>query len=209
MNAMGYLETLNNHIDITHIPFSDRGSRLLVFQYPFQSGLYVKLAERLTQLEPDIEAYLHRPPFIQELCLIDADGYQLEFEATTNPYCLQLHTRLGDFELVFQNQQTLAFGMPPGVVCGLRFRVFPQYWQSTAQGGKFMSVRNLVYNTTGEVEGNRILPVEGGYEVEFLVKAGDDCTVAIGIYATEHHATPDTAFLGGAHGRAAALAILV
>ena len=63
MNATDYLNTLHNHIDITRVPFSDRGSRVLVFRYPFQSGLYIKLAERLTHLEPDIEAYLRRPAF--------------------------------------------------------------------------------------------------------------------------------------------------
>jgi len=194
MNATDYLNALHNHIDIAHVPFSDRGSRLLVFRYPFQSGLYIKLAERLTRLEPDIEAYLHRPPFIQDLQLIDADGFQLDFEVTTSPYCLRLHTRLGDFELVFQDQQTLAFGLPAGVVCGLRFRAFPQYWRSTPQGGKFMSVRNLLYSTTGEVEDNRIMPVEGGYEVDFVVKAGEDSTMSIGIYPTERIASPPRQF---------------
>lgn len=37
-----YLNLLRNHIDITHVPFSDRGSRLLVFQEPGQSWLLVK-----------------------------------------------------------------------------------------------------------------------------------------------------------------------
>ena len=190
MNATDYLNLLHNHIDITRVPFSDRGSRLLIFRYPDQSGLYVKLAERLIQLEPDIEAYLHRSPFIQDLYLIDADGFKLEFEVTSNPQILQFHTRLGDFEMVFQDQQTIAFCLPAGAECGLRFRVFPQYWLSTAQGGKFMSVRNLLYNTTGEVERNLIRPVEGGYEVEFLVKAGEDTTVTIGIYPTDRAASP-------------------
>ncbi len=62
---MPYLELLKNHIDITQIPFSDRDSRLLIFQMPGQSRLYVKLADRLTGIEPGIESYLTRPPFAE------------------------------------------------------------------------------------------------------------------------------------------------
>jgi len=34
MPVFSYLSLLRNHIDVTHVPFSDRGSRLLVFQKP-------------------------------------------------------------------------------------------------------------------------------------------------------------------------------
>jgi putative isomerase len=79
MTTSPYLSLLRNHIDITHVPFSDRGSRLLVFQERGQSRLLVKLAERLTGLQPDIEAYLCRPPFIRDLCLVDEEGEPLNF----------------------------------------------------------------------------------------------------------------------------------
>jgi hypothetical protein len=185
MNASDYMNILQNHIDITKVPFSDRGSRLLIFRYADQNSLYVKLAERLTQLDADIEAYLRRPPFIQNMVLIDSDGRILDFEVTSSPSRLEFKTRLGIIEIVFQNKQTIAFGLPAGQICGLRFRTFPQYWRSTETGGKFISVRNLMYDTNGEVERNQITPVEGGYEVEFLIKAGDDCTAIIGIYPME------------------------
>jgi len=181
-----YLNLLHNHIDISRVPFSDRGSRILIFRYPDQSRLYVKLAERLTQLESDIEAYLDRSPFIQGLSLIDSDANELEFEVTSSPHELQLHTQLGNFGIVFQDRHTIAVGLPAGAICGLRFRVFPQYWRNSPKGGKFMSVRNLLYNTTGEIERNNIIPVEGGYEVEFVIKAGEDSTVTIGIFPMEN-----------------------
>ena len=181
MNGTDYLGLLNNHIDITRVPFSDRGSRLLVFRYPQLSGLYVKLAERLVQLESDIEAYLHRPPFIQGLYLTDQDGTDLDFAVETSPMLITFHTRVGDFYLTFQDERTLTFGYPPDIVAGMRFRVFPQYWKSTPQGGKFMSVRNVAYSTTGVLERNQITPVEGGYEVDILVSTGQDCAVNISI----------------------------
>ena len=126
-----HLSLLRNHIDITHVPFSDRGSRLLVFQKPQQSRLLVKLAERLTSIQPDIEAYLHRPPFIPDLCLVDETGEVIEFEVETSPQALYFRTRLGEFGLVFQNSQTLAFGLPAHVTAGLRFHVSPLHWEKT------------------------------------------------------------------------------
>jgi len=185
VNGLDYLDLLKNHIDITRVPFSDRGSRLLVFRYPQLSGLYVKLAERLTQLESDIEAYLHRPPFIQGLYLTDQDGAELDFEIDTSPSVITFHTRIGDFYLTFQDERSLSFGYPPDVRAGMRFRVFPQYWKSTPQGGKFMSVRNVTYSTTGVLERNQITPVEGGYEVDILVSSGQDCAVAISIQPSQ------------------------
>ncbi len=185
MSTTDYLCLLQNHIDIRRVPFSDRGSRLLLFQNTYQPALYIKLAERLTQLESDIEAYLNRSPFLQHLFLIDAEGNSLDFEVTSAPHLLILHTALGDFQIVFQDLQTIAIGLPDHTVCGVRFRVFPQYWRSTSEGGKFISVRNLFYNTNGEVELNRIVPVEGGYEVDFRVNSDEDNTISIGIHASE------------------------
>lgn len=183
MSAVDYLNLLRNHIDITKVPFSDRGSRLLLFQNTYQSSLYLKLAERLTQLESDIEAYLNRPPFLQQLTLVDGDGEPLEFEVISSPHLLTLHTGIGDFEIAFQDLQTLSFGLPDYTPCGLRFLVFPQYWRTTSEGGKFVSVRDLYYSTDGEIERNHISPVEGGYEVEIRVKTLGDCSISMGIQA--------------------------
>jgi hypothetical protein len=47
-----HLSILRNHINIKRGPFSDRGSRLLIFQAPGRSRLLVKLVERLTELQP-------------------------------------------------------------------------------------------------------------------------------------------------------------
>jgi len=181
---------LRNHIDITCVPFSDRGSRLLVYQAPHQSRLLVKLAERLTGLQPnDIEAYRRRPPFIRDLCLVDEEGEILDFEIDTYPHVLHFRTRLGDFGLVYQDDQTLAFGLPPQVTAGLRFHVSPQFWQEIEHGGVFKSVRNLAYASNGDAVRNHITPDEGGYTVEFVVRAGHDCaiTLAVGDSSDLHH----------------------
>jgi len=179
MTTSPYLNLLRNHIDISHVPFSDRGSRLLVFRESGQNKLLVKLAERLTVVQADIEAYLRRPPFIRDLCLLDEEGEMLEFEVETSPQILYFRTRLGDFGLTFQDSQTLTFGLPPQVTAGLRFHVSPQFWEQTEQGGVFRAVRNMTYASNGGTVRNQITPEEGGYSVEFIVQASDDCAITL------------------------------
>ncbi len=189
MTTSPHLNLLRNHIDIKRVPFSDRGSRLLVFQAPGQSRLLVKLAERLTELQPDIDAYRQRAPFVRDIFLVDEEGEPLDFELVTYPHVLYLRTRLGDFGLVFQDRRTLAFGLPPQVTAGLRFHVSPQFWEQTEHGGTFKAVRNLAYASKGESVRNQITPEEGGYTVEFIVQAGDDCAIALAV-----HESSDPAF---------------
>jgi glycogen debranching enzyme len=181
MVTSSHLNLLKNRLDLTEVPFSDRGSRLLIFQTAGQSRLFVKLAERLTELQPGLDAYRHRAPFIRELSLIDEEGQPLDFDVTTYPHILYFHTKLGEWGLVFQNQRTFTFGLPPGVTAGLRFHVAPQFWEATEIGGMFKAVRNLVYSTNGETVRNQIIPEEGGYRVEFVVRADADCTIALSI----------------------------
>ncbi len=204
MIASDYLDLLQDHIDITRVPFSDRGSRILLFRDAERSALYLKLAERLAHLDAGIEAYLKRPPYIQQLELVDSVGQVLEFTTTVNPYLLTLETGQGVVNCVFQDQHTIAFGLPAGGTIGLRFRVFPQYWRSFDQGGSFMAVRNLVYRTNGMVLRNTITPVEGGYEVEFIVRANTETAIVLGIHPnpiTDQPVLPFNVLLEAAHSR--------
>ena len=121
------LNLLRNQLDFTSVPFSDRGSRLLVFLKPDNTGIYIRLAERLISLEADVEAYLRRPPFIHELTLIDGSGDPLEFETISYPHMIYFSTELGDFGVTFLDDHTLAWGLPPGVTAGIKFHVSPQF----------------------------------------------------------------------------------
>lgn len=175
------LSTLRNQIDITRVPFSDRGSRLLVFQEPGHNALYIKLAERLTSVDADIEAYLKRPPFIHDFCLLDGRGETLEFTTTTRPQSIYFNTDIGDFGLVFQNTKVLAIGLPPEKKAGIRFRVSPLHTHQSPQGGEFKSIRNMSYGTNGNIVTNHIYPDRGSYTVEFIVESGADSTILINI----------------------------
>ncbi len=176
----GYLmNLLRGRIDITHIPFSDRGSRLLIYQEAGESRLYVKLAERLVGLEPGLEAYRFRPPFIYDLTLLDERGDPLEFQTMTYPHALYFQTSQGEFGLVFQERQTLSIGLPAGITAGLRFKVTPQFWHTHEKGGMLKGIRNLVYSTNGEIVHNQIEPTSGSYTVELLVQAASDTAITL------------------------------
>jgi glycogen debranching enzyme len=175
------LSLLRNKIDVKKVPFSDRGSRLLILQNKDSSSLYVKLAERLTTIQPDIEAYLRRPPFIQDLILLDENGDELEFTVTTYPHIVHLQTDLGDFALVFQDEKTITLGLPSQATAGIRFHVQPQFWETTEGGGVFKAVRNLNYTSNCATVRNEITPDKGGYTVEYIVKADDDSAITITI----------------------------
>jgi putative isomerase len=175
------LESLKNKIDITRVPFSDRGSRLLVFKYADRDHLYIKLAERLTAIQPGLDTYRFRPPYLQDLCFIDETGMPLNARLTTYPHALFFQTRLGRFVLAFHREDTLGFGLPSGVPCGIRFRVSTQLWQQSDDGGILLAVRNLAYRTNGRVLKNELGLEREAYVVEFIVDGGDDTAIHLNI----------------------------
>jgi putative isomerase len=176
-----YLALLEDRIDITRVPFSDRGSRLLVFKYPDRDHLYIKLAERLTAIQPGLDTYRFRPPYIQDLCFVDGEGMPLTYHLTTYPHALTFQTRLGTFALAFHRGDTLAIGLPAGTPAGIRFRVSTQMWQRSDDGGRLMAVRNLAYRTNGQVLKNELGLEREAYVVEFVVDGSDDVSIHLNI----------------------------
>lgn len=174
------LRILQDAIDITHAPFSDRGSRILLFKYVDNDRMYIKLAERLTAVQPGIDTYRYRPPYIQDLCFIDQEGMPLAYRLTTYPHALVFETRLGTFTITFHKGDTLAIGLP-GAPAGIRFRVSTQMWQHDADGGSLRGVRNLAYRTNGTVLRNELGLEREAYLVEFTVDAGDDVAIHLNI----------------------------
>lgn len=178
MSDYNPVERLRDRVDISRVPFSDRGSRLLVFQYADRDQLYVKLAERLTALQPGLDTYRLRPPYIQDLTLVDGEGMPLSYHLTTYPHLLQFQTRIGTFSLAFYRHDTVAVGLPNSAA-GLQFRVSTQLWQQDEDGGRLMGVRNLSYQTNGQVLTNELGMEREAYRVDFRVEGGDDVVIHI------------------------------
>ncbi|MBI9047392.1 MAG: hypothetical protein JEZ06_23095 [Anaerolineaceae bacterium] len=175
------INILRNQIDFTKVPFSDRGSRIMLLLSKDEPCLLIRLAERLTNIDQNIEAYLKRPPLITNLSFIDREGNILDFETITYPYAIYFNTELGDFGVTFAENNKIAVGLPQNQVCGISFHLSPQLWNTTDQGGEFKSIRNLTYATNGKIIRNLIIPERGGYQVTLIVETGDDSTVILEI----------------------------
>ena len=174
-----YLELVRGQIDISKVPFSDRGSRLVVQQSPGASSLQVKLGERLTVLDPHPEAYLARPPLIEGLQFVDGQGAALEFEAYASPDVILFETSLGEFKLVFQDEQTLAIGLPDHVDAGLRLKLNSDHFRPRGPGGQAPPVRDLICAARGE-----ILREQAGPGIEYILRGRSDQTILLRIGGT-------------------------
>jgi putative isomerase len=177
------LELLKDGMDIIRVPFSDRGSRLLVYQRSGESRLYVKLAERLLRVEPGLESYLQRPPYIDDLSFIDERGEALEFDTVTSAELLRFRTRIGQFELAFQDVNSLVFAFPDRSAAGIRFRLRPLHWHKTDTGGTLNHIRDLSYFVcNGRLIKSQLQNVGDESVLEFIVRAESDCSFTLRIW---------------------------
>lgn len=173
-------ELLHNKIDYRKVPFSNRGSRILVFLNQQEHQLDIKLAERLINLNPDIEAYLHRPPLVQGLSLIDQHGKQIGFDQTiSSPYAIFLSTAIGNFGITFAGNDALAISMPPQQACGVQFFVPTNRWELNSSGGLIRSHRDLSYTANCEILENNVVPQEEGCWFHLSMQTNKDSTLLI------------------------------
>lgn len=138
-----YLNLLKNRIDLREIPFSDRGSRLLVFWK--DDHLSFRLAERWFKREGQLSSYRHRPPIIDEWRFLDGDGLSLDFELISYPDHIDFQTSAGKFSMTFVDNETLLFTLPPRQ-CGLSFWINMDTAHTDRRGG--------VLNLTGDIRRN-------------------------------------------------------
>jgi putative isomerase len=161
MQSSPYLELLKNRIDLQAVPFTDRGSRILVFKNG--NSFNVRLAERWFKRTRELSAYRLRPPIISQLTLIDNDGRPLDFSVTTYPHCVEAATSLGVFTLTFADQETLLIAFPP-CTCGLAFQANLDMAETDRRGGVLRLTgdirRNVAYTTNAPVLFNQVAPVD-------------------------------------------------
>ena len=147
-----YLDLLKNRINLREIPFSERGSRLLVFQG--KHDLTVRLAERWFKREGQLSAYRKRPPLIDQWVFTDGDGNPLEFKLTTYPHRIDCETRVGTFTLAFVDTETLLITLP-SIPCGIKFNANLDKIQTDRRGGVLRLTgdirRNVAYTTNARI----------------------------------------------------------
>jgi hypothetical protein len=163
-----YLLLLRNHLDLKQIPFSERGSRMLLF---CDGAMFsIRLAERWAAWEAEFGHYRRRPPILRDFGLLDGAGAPLHFELTTYPHAIVMQTALGAFNWAFVDEETLYLQLPPAP-CGVRFRVQAAQGHTDRRGGEFKgdpmhrrTHRNIAYTTNARITQNRIEASEGNYQ---------------------------------------------
>ncbi|MEK7324848.1 MAG: trehalase family glycosidase [Chloroflexota bacterium] len=147
-----FLDLLKNRINLSQIPFSERGSRLMVFHTDHH--LAVRLAERWFKREGQLSAYRNRPPIVDEWRFTDGDGNPLDFELTTYPHRVDCQTAIGVFTICFVDTETLLVALPP-VPCGMTFRANLDKSQTDRRGGILRLTgdirRNIAYTTNARL----------------------------------------------------------
>ena len=147
-----YLNLLKDRINLRQIPFSDRGSRLLIFQ----SGQYltVRLAERWFKREGQLAAYRNRAPLIDQWVFADHEGNPLELKPTTYPHRIDFETSIGTFRLAFVDIETVLITLPP-VQCVIKFNANLDKIQTDRRGGVLRLTgdirRNVAYTTNARI----------------------------------------------------------
>jgi len=170
------LDLMRNAIDLHLIPYSDRGSRLMIFQDE-NDQFMVKLAERLIHVEPGIESYLHRPPFFEKMILVDKDGLELNFKVTWIPQGIILTTNLGEFHLLINSYDDLVIGFPSDVIAGIRLQINHQVCKVSENDGKVRTVKDFSYKIQGEVLTNRIWTEDCAIQIEILMASKSESCI--------------------------------
>ncbi len=168
MSNSPYHSLLRNHLDLKNIPFSERGSRIMLLKDRDRFAL--RLAERWMAWEGQYGHYRRRSSFLKDLELADADGHCLPAELTTYPHLIEAQTAIGTFRWVFADEETICLEWPPAP-CGVRFCVQAVTGQTDRRGGTFKgdpahrrTHRNFAYTTAARIVSNRISGGEDGYQ---------------------------------------------
>lgn len=147
-----YLELLKNRINLTHIPFSERGSRLLLFQD--RDHFQIKLAERWFKIDQQLSSYRQRPPILDEWRFTDEHSTPLDLDITTYPHRIDCHSSAGDFSIVFADVESLLITLPAGT-CGLTFQAHLDQSVPDRRGGVLRLTgdirRNIAYTTNARI----------------------------------------------------------
>jgi putative isomerase len=160
MTESRFLTQLHNRIDLTQIPFTERGSRLMLFRQ--NNHLLIRLAERWFKLQDQVGDYRHREPILDNWQFTDSDGRPLDFTLTSFPHRLRFDTPAGPFEAAFMDQETLYFALPPGR-SGITCRIWADKGRADRRGAEFVGPRRTALTTNALLLNSEITPDENGF----------------------------------------------
>ncbi|MBN8618246.1 MAG: hypothetical protein J0L63_05040 [Anaerolineae bacterium] len=168
---MTALDRLRNRIDLVNVPFTDRGSRLLVFRRGDE--LSVRLAERWEKWEREVGHYRQRPPILEHLTIIAPDGQPVPFEVEAYPHLVRLQTALGAFHWLFIDPESILVTLPAGGF-GFSFDVRAERGSADRRGAALHGKRNVAYTTNASIRRNELLSVgEGLFHVNLTLESSE------------------------------------
>jgi len=179
-----YLELLKNRINLRQIPFSDRGSRLLVFRS--DDHFQVRLAERWHKADQTLSGYRERGPLINDWGFTDAEGRPLAFSLTTYPHRIDCQTDSGIFTLAFVDSETILLTLPKGTI-GINFTAAMDQVQADRRGGVLRLTgnirRNIAYTTNARILRNEIESVQENHlsRIHLRVESNGDSLFMLNI----------------------------
>lgn len=159
---MAAFEHLHNRIDLTHIPYTDRGSRLMLFRRDHQ--LYIRVAERWVKYEEEMGHYRKRTPMIDRFLFLDGNGSPLDFGMESDPHQVECQTAVGIFTWCMIDPETFLIALPAGRF-GLTFECQVLSGHPDRRGGTLhgKSRRHIAYTTNARILRNEIVPAPNGY----------------------------------------------
>lgn len=158
-----FLRLLKNRIDLRRVPFSDRGSRLLLFHQ--DDHFDIRLAERWFKREGQLSGYRERPPLIDDWHFTDGEGNRLPVQVTTYPHRVDCVTPIGRFTMTFVDTETLLVALPPGR-SGMAFHANLDHSHTDRRGGVLRLTgdirRNIAYTANTRLLQNEASAVTAG-----------------------------------------------
>jgi hypothetical protein len=171
INTSEFLTLLKDRIDLTHIPFSDRMARIMLFRRG--DSFHIRLAERWEKQEAVLGNYHQRNPIVNTVRLIGPDGEPLPFKLTTYPHQLVFDTPLGAVECAFADPETLYFTLPSQPI-GFCFVVQAERAAADRRGATFRGVRNTACTFNVRLQRSHVTELSSGlWQAEFVTGGGD------------------------------------
>jgi len=166
-----FIALLQDRIDLTHIPFSDRMARIMLFRSG--DSFYIRLAERWERQEMQQGNYRQRRPVLAALQLIGPEDAPLPFKLTTWPHRLVLNNPLGTVECVFADPETLYFALPAQPI-GVHFEVQAEQAAADRRGGTFRGIRNTACTFNVPLQRSHVEELNHGlWRAEFVTDGGN------------------------------------
>ncbi len=169
-----YLWMLKNQIDIRRIPFSARGSRILVYQ--MEKGLEIRLAEKWKNDNFGLQSQ-KKGVVVEQFVFTDAEGKRLDYQLDTYPHRIDCRTEIGVFSITFISPESLLLSIPESA-CGIQCVFNMDQAQTDKRGGVLKVVgdmrRNLAYTTNRPIIENDLCALDNRkYKLNLKLAAGD------------------------------------